>query len=153
MQARYELLKSKLLLDDFSGFKIQLEDDKYILTPLFSSVLVKSHFFFSGILVLYHWNFAWHFLMSFSGGASTRDYDSVKDHTEKRIVYFDMSTEKSKEKTWGQMFRGAGFRVQCHELGWANLTTHCQHLGVTLWLSPSSLSSLCHSSSSYSYLR
>lgn len=70
----------------------------------------------------------------------------------KKILHFDMSTENSKEKTWGKMFRGAGFRVQSHELEWANLTTHCQHLGVTLWFSPSCLSSLCHLSFSCSYL-
>lgn len=90
----------------------------------------------SGILVLYYWNYAWHFPMAFSGGVSTWVYDTAKDHTEEIFHTLISALQKGMEKTWGQMFKGAGFRVQSHEMGWADLTTHCRHPGVDSVLLP-----------------
>lgn len=103
-------------------------------TILFNSC--KISILSSGILVLYHWNYAWHFLMAFSGGVSTWVYDTAKDHTEEIFHTLISALQKSMEKTWGQMLEGAGFRVQSHEMGWADLTTHCQYLGVVTVVLP-----------------
>jgi len=72
--------------------------------------------------------------MSFSGGVNKCVYDTVKDRTEEISHTLISALQKSMENTWG--FKGAGFRVQSHETGWANLTTHCQHVGVNTVVLP-----------------